>query len=111
MSGDWKEHNVIPITIASGTGVTESSVANISDYSHIGLIAPALTTGSVSFDVSADNISFYRLKGSDGTELKVGAGAGSAAYGELPALAPWSYVKLITATQAAARTVQFILKT
>lgn len=110
MSGTWKEHDIIPVTIASGTAVTTSSVADLADYSKIGLICATLTTGSISFDVSGDNISFYRLKGSDGTELKVGATTGSAAFAEIPALAPWRYVKLVTATQAAARTAQFVCK-
>jgi len=110
MSGSWNENEVIDLTVLSSSVVTTSNVARIADYSKFGLIAPVLTTGSISFDVSADGTSFFRLKGSDATELKVAASTGSAGFGDLPGLAPWNDVKLVTATQAAERTFKLICK-
>ena len=111
MGGNWNESTVIDLTVLSSSVVTTSDVANIKEFSKIGLIAPALTTGSISFDVSdGSGGDFYRLKGSDGTELKVAASTGSAGFADIPALAPIPYVKLVTATQAAERAFKVICK-
>jgi len=111
MSGDWKESQIIDLTVASSSVVTTSGVANIKEYSKISMIAPALTTGSISFDVSDNGTGdFYRLKGSDGTELKVAASTGSASFGDIPALGSVHFLKLVTATQAAERTIKIVCK-
>ncbi len=110
MSGNWVENQVLDFTVLSSSVVTTSNKHNIADFTKFGLIAPALTTGSITFQVSADGTSYFGAKGSDGTDLKVAAATGSAAFGDLPGLAPYNHVQLVTATQAAERTFKLICK-
>lgn len=113
MSGNWQESESIPVVIATGTAITTSGTAKLGQYSHIGLVVPPLTgsTGSISFDVSPDNVGYYRLKGTNAAEIKLSVGEGSMTVAEMPWLSPVCYVKLIeSATQEAARTINFICK-
>ena len=110
MSGTWKENGTQTLTITSGSAVTTSSVLDYKDYAEVGFIFPTMTTGSVSFDVSSDGDSFSRLVGSAGVEPKLAVGTGGLAFGGFPELKAYSYLRLVTATQAAARSVTALLK-
>lgn len=113
MSGNWQETEQKTVTVASGTGITTSGTVDISEYAHIGMLIPVMTgaTGSISFDVSDNSGNFYRLKGTDATEIKLPVGTGSYCVSQIEQIAPFMYVRcVVSATQAAARTLTFILK-
>jgi hypothetical protein len=83
-------------------------------YSHIGLIIPTVTSGSLGFQVSTDNSTWVPLTDVIGTVLNLGTTTGSLAISSasLQLLAPWSYVKLTTgASQTTTGSATWMLAT
>lgn len=103
MSGTWREELVGSVSMTSGTAVTTSGTFELGPYVNIGVSFGTLNTGTVSANVSADNVTYVACKGSANENVSIYGGTGPAAV-YVPELAPYKYVQFVAATQAAART-------
>jgi hypothetical protein len=98
------------VQIASGNS-TSAPIAMKSGPRLAGVQIPAAFTGtSISFSVSADNVTYGPFKQA-GTTVSITVAASDAVdiLGAYPGLTAWPYVEIVSsATEAAARTINYV---
>lgn len=110
----YKRPETRTVTIASGE--TTSSVVGIGDYTIAGVhLGAALTGATIGFAAApTSGGSFQTVKDSDGNTISLASNAAGAlglSGAEADALAPWQWIKIVSASaEAADRTITLALK-
>ena len=81
-------------------------------FGTVGVILPAITSGSVGFDVSTDGSTYVALHDPAGTRINLGTTTGSCAIASSPFanLEPWPYVRLtMGAAKSGSATAYWVL--
>ena len=98
--------DVIKDAATTSTGIDKRG------FGTVGVILPAITSGSVGFDVSTDGSTYVALHDPAGTRINLGTTTGSCAIASSPFdnLEPWPYVRLtMGAAKSGSATAYWVL--
>ena len=112
LTGPGRQHGYVVSTVASGD--TESDVADLKGFFHMGLLVPTIDAGAITFEAShLSDGTFRPVKLKNGTDFTITSGTGNMAlrFGANRFVEPYRFVKVVCATvQTDDREFTWVLK-